>query len=214
MARRCGRPTRDGGQCTKKVGAAGRCGADHATHGPAVATASVHNAAVTTDPFATSATSALTLAALEDLTRRWAGRGVRIDMLHRDGEPTAVLSKIAVDDTHRGQGLADAAMTDLTGWADSHGVTLALTASGDFGASPVRLRSWYARHGFVPNRGKDHRVAESMVRPHPDERAAPPSVRPPTAEESEAALLAELDAKVADGRMSAAEADEIRAMLR
>ena len=34
------------------------------------------------------------------------------------------------------------------------------------------------------------------------------------ASESEAALLAELDAKVADGRMSAAEADEIRAMLR
>ncbi|AXV09995.1 hypothetical protein DVS28_b0225 (plasmid) [Euzebya pacifica] len=138
---------------------------------------------------------------------------MRIDMLHRDGEPTAVLSRIAVDADRRGQGLADTAMTELTGWADSHGITLALTASGDFGASPRRLRDWYGRHGFVPNRGTDHRVTESMVRPHPEERPAPPAARPATAAESEAALLAELDTKVADGRMSAAEADAIRAML-
>lgn len=214
MGRRCGRPTRSGGRCTKRIGPAGRCGADHAEPGQAVTADRVHTATVTQDPFAAPGSpTGPTRGPLEDLTSRWADRGVRIDMLHRDGEPTAVLSRIAVEDHQRGQGLADAAMVDLTGWADRHGITLALTASGDFGASPSRLRAWYARHGFVPNRGKDHRVAESMVRPHPDERPPLPVTRTATAQESESALLAELDAKVADGSMSAEEADAIRAML-
>lgn len=79
------------------------------------------------------------------------------------------LSLIRTHEGHRGGGHADAAMRDLLDHADRHGVTLTLTPEplhGDRKTSKTRLTSWYARHGFVPNKGrnKDYEISDTMYR--------------------------------------------------
>lgn len=152
---------------------------------------------------------------LEPVRQAWANRGVELSVAVMGDGCVAELGLIRVRDDLRGAGLARQAMDDLLSWADREGVTVALTPDGSFGASARRLRDFYASLGFQSNKGsgRDYRVTATMIRPHPDERPpeAPKTVM--TADESAVALLAELDAKVADGRMSAEEADEIRSMF-
>ncbi len=80
------------------------------------------------------------------------------------------LNMIQVSPEHQGKGYAGAALRDLTGYADSQGVPMALTVGvpeGRKGLSQSMLKRWYSSHGFVPNKGrnKDWNWAESMIRP-------------------------------------------------
>ncbi|MFC6938133.1 hypothetical protein ACFQHO_53880 [Actinomadura yumaensis] len=54
---------------------------------------------------------------------------------------------------HRGRGLADAALHDVTALADRLGLTLRLRVepiTGDEDTCHARLIAWYSRHQFVP----------------------------------------------------------------
>jgi hypothetical protein len=67
----------------------------------------------------------------------------------------------------RSQGLASAALTDLCAVADAHELTLCLTPQPmGKGLTARQLACWYARHGFLPNRGRrlDPTITDSMVR--------------------------------------------------
>ncbi len=66
----------------------------------------------------------------------------------------------------RGQGIASQVMLELTGEADRRDTILALDPSSDFGSSATRLRKFYARFGFVPNKGrrKDFRTRSVLIR--------------------------------------------------
>lgn len=66
----------------------------------------------------------------------------------------------------RGQGIGTAAMTDIADTADAQGATVALTPSKDFGGSVPRLKEFYGRFGFVPNKGRsrDFEISEDMYR--------------------------------------------------
>ncbi|MEN3973110.1 GNAT family N-acetyltransferase [Sphingomicrobium sp. XHP0235] len=84
-----------------------------------------------------------------------------------DGERYAMLNMINTPPEARGQGSADAAMRELVGAADEAGMTLTLTPEAmDNATSLARLREFYARHGFIPNRGrnKDYEASAAMYR--------------------------------------------------
>jgi hypothetical protein len=57
-------------------------------------------------------------------------------------------------------------MDELTAYADAYGLNLATTPSADFGGSVARLRRFYARFGFAPNKGRsrDYGTQETMIR--------------------------------------------------
>lgn len=90
--------------------------------------------------------------------------GVKLD-LHRASAGHVVLSRIVTP--QRSQGTGSKIMRRIVDEADRHGHTLALTPSGDFGGSPARLKRFYARFGFVPNKGRnrDYEISEDMLRP-------------------------------------------------
>ena len=69
-------------------------------------------------------------------------------------------------------------MADLTAIADENGLPFALSPSGDFGGSVGRLKDFYSRFGFVPNKGrnKDFRISESYVR-NPSQPPAPKGIK-------------------------------------
>lgn len=78
-----------------------------------------------------------------------------------------ILSRIVVPKTDRNNGLGTKVMEWICAAADAQGVTIALTPSTDFGGSSTdRLKSFYRRFGFVPNKGryKDFRISEAMIR--------------------------------------------------
>ena len=66
-----------------------------------------------------------------------------------------------------GKGYGSRFMEELTRMADKNGWTLALTPDTSFGGSSVgRLKKFYKRFGFVPNKGRstDFNTRESMIR--------------------------------------------------
>lgn len=76
------------------------------------------------------------------------------------------VGQIVVPQAERGAGIGTAVMRDLLDVADEQGATVALTPSGDFGGSVARLREFYRRFGFVPNKGRgaDYSISEGMYR--------------------------------------------------
>lgn len=82
------------------------------------------------------------------------------------------LNKIDVPKGKREGGIGTAVMNDLVSLADQQGAVLKLSPSSDFGGSVPRLKDFYARFGFVQNKGKnaDLAISESMYRP--------PSIQP------------------------------------
>ena len=75
------------------------------------------------------------------------------------------LNKIIANELGKGNG--SRFMEELTRMADKNGWTLALTPDTSFGGSSVgRLKNFYKRFGFVPNKGRstDFNTRESMVR--------------------------------------------------
>lgn len=90
--------------------------------------------------------------------------GLKLSLSERDGIVT--LSNITVPQELREQGIGTEVMSRVIEWADANGKTLALTPSSDFGGKVSRLKEFYSRLGFVPNRGKgkDFAISESMYR--------------------------------------------------
>ena len=88
------------------------------------------------------------------------------------------LSRIEVPKGERGKGIGTSVMADLTAIADENGLPVALSPSGDFGGSVGRLKEFYSRFGFVPNKGrsKDFRISESYVR-NPSQPPAPKGIK-------------------------------------
>ena len=75
------------------------------------------------------------------------------------------LNKIIANELGKGSG--SRFMEELTRMADKNGWTLALTPDTSFGGSSVgRLKKFYKRFGFVPNKGRstDFNTRESMIR--------------------------------------------------
>jgi GNAT superfamily N-acetyltransferase len=77
------------------------------------------------------------------------------------------LSELRVLPEARNQGLGSAFMRDLVAEADARGLPMSLTPDGEWGGNVRRLREFYRRFGFEPNRGRgrDLTTYETMVRP-------------------------------------------------
>ncbi|MGW4240948.1 GNAT family N-acetyltransferase [Nocardia sp. NPDC004722] len=77
-----------------------------------------------------------------------------------------ILGRLVVPEDQRNQGIGTAIMRRLTDAADRWSIPSALTPGNTYGGSLSRLRPFYRRFGFVPNRGRarDFATTESMVR--------------------------------------------------
>ena len=93
---------------------------------------------------------------------------VEIDLHPLRGDSnTLYLSKIAVPEGQRGQGLGTKAMQDVIARADAEGKRVVLSPSTEYGATSVgRLKDFYKRFGFVENKGrnKNYAVSQTMYR--------------------------------------------------
>lgn len=90
--------------------------------------------------------------------------GVKVSLGHSGNHVT--LHKIIVPPEKRGSGVGSAVMDTLHRYADTHGKTVALSPSSDFGGNKKRLQGFYKRFGYVENKGrnKDFAISESMYR--------------------------------------------------
>ena len=102
--------------------------------------------------------------ALEDVLRA-KYPGVKLS-LTGDASKGYKLNQIIVPEEQRGSGVGSAIMRDIADTADQQGATVTLSPSADFGGSVGRLKEFYSRFGFVPNKGKskDFAISESMYR--------------------------------------------------
>lgn len=78
---------------------------------------------------------------------------------------SVILGKIVAK--NKGNGAGTRFMEGLTNWADRNNKTVLLTPDDSFGASSVsRLKEFYRRFGFKPNKGRsaDYRFSETMIR--------------------------------------------------
>ena len=92
--------------------------------------------------------------------------GIDHHISHNPTNKTTTVSKIVVPKDKRNSGVGSKAMRAITNHADKHGHRLVLTPSADFGGSVGRLKSFYKRHGFIENKGKnkDFSTRETMYR--------------------------------------------------
>ena len=91
--------------------------------------------------------------------------GISLSLSERP-DKTLTLSKIVVPKEKRNQNIGSKVMERICSYADTHGITIFLSPSSDFGGSKARLGEFYKRFGFMPNKGKhkDFRHQETMVR--------------------------------------------------
>lgn len=91
--------------------------------------------------------------------------GVRVS-LETNAAGFVILSRLVVPKGERNDGTGSAVMATLAAYADAHGLPLATTPSADFGGSVARLRRFYGRFGFAPNKGRtrDYGTQETMIR--------------------------------------------------
>lgn len=84
----------------------------------------------------------------------------------RDADSVVSLDEIVVPKEQRGSGVGTRVMEEIVAEADRNGWTVALTPSNAKGGSVTRLREFYRRFGFVPNKGrnKDFRTTQAYVR--------------------------------------------------
>jgi GNAT superfamily N-acetyltransferase len=101
---------------------------------------------------------------VEDLMARAEAMGAKLDI--SQGNNGLTLSRIVVPPSARSQGVGSRIMRDVENYADSAGLPVGLTPSGDFGGSVPRLNEFYRRFGFMPNRGRsrDFSTRETMLR--------------------------------------------------
>ena len=85
------------------------------------------------------------------------------------GDDAIELSKIVVEKKERKSGIGTEIMEKVAKFADEKGLIVHLDPSTDHGATSVnRLKKFYSRFGFVPNKGRneDYRFRGGMIR-HP-----------------------------------------------
>jgi GNAT superfamily N-acetyltransferase len=101
---------------------------------------------------------------VDDLVARAAAMGARLDI--SQGRNGLTLSRIEVPPSARSQGVGSRVMREVESYADSAGLPVGLTPSGDFGGSVPRLNEFYRRFGFTPNSGRsrDFSTRETMLR--------------------------------------------------
>lgn len=102
---------------------------------------------------------------LAGLIGRWEDQDV--DLVITEKADAITLHKVVVPESSRGGGVGSAFMDDLTAYADRAGKRIDLTPSTDFGATSVaRLKRFYAKHGFVENKGRnaDYAISQAMYR--------------------------------------------------
>jgi ribosomal protein S18 acetylase RimI-like enzyme len=105
-----------------------------------------------------------------EMLQRTAPTNTKVEIdLHplRGDSNTLYLSKIAVPEGQRGQGLGTKAMEDVIARADAEGKRVVLSPSTEYGATSVtRLKDFYKRFGFVENKGrnKNYAVSQTMYR--------------------------------------------------
>jgi GNAT superfamily N-acetyltransferase len=99
----------------------------------------------------------------QDLAARFPG--VRVS-LETNAAGFVILSALIVPKGARNSGTGSAVLAALTAYADAHGLPLATSPCADFGGSVARLRRFYARFGFAPNKGRsrDYGTQETMIR--------------------------------------------------
>jgi GNAT superfamily N-acetyltransferase len=110
----------------------------------------------------------ITKQGLSDLIKDIESRGITLDAYASPEKNNITLSRLLVPENMRGMGLGSSAMSDIVNLADQEGATISLSPSTDFGATSInRLKDFYSRFGFVPNKGKykDFSISESMYRP-------------------------------------------------
>ena len=82
-------------------------------------------------------------------------------------EPAIVsIDSIVFPKDKRNEGSGTAMMGEVISWANRNSLILSLDPSSDFGGSVSRLRKFYRRFGFAPNKGrkKDFRTRNAMIR--------------------------------------------------
>jgi len=101
---------------------------------------------------------------VEDLVARAEAMGAKLNI--SQGNNGLTLSRIVVPPSARSQGVGSRIMRDVERYADSAGLPVGLTPSGDFGGSVPRLNEFYRRFGFTPNTGRsrDFSTRETMLR--------------------------------------------------
>lgn len=105
---------------------------------------------------------------LAELIQNLESQGLNVDAFYNPKSNQVSLSRIVVPKESRGQGIGTKAMQDLIDFADEQNALMSLSPSTDFGATSInRLKDFYSRFGFVPNKGKykDYSISESMYRP-------------------------------------------------
>jgi GNAT superfamily N-acetyltransferase len=105
---------------------------------------------------------------LDALIQNLESQGLNVDAFYNPKSNQVSLSRLVVPKESRGQGIGTQAMQDLVNFADEQNALMSLSPSTDFGATSVnRLKDFYSRFGFVPNKGKykDFSISESMYRP-------------------------------------------------
>lgn len=82
-------------------------------------------------------------------TGQWRPDGTRAEVWTY-GDGFAYVFDIETRAALRGRGRGSALLAELCQAADEAGITLVLLPAADDPGDEVRLRAWYARHGFVP----------------------------------------------------------------
>lgn len=102
---------------------------------------------------------------LSDLRKQYRDKNIDLSA-YGSIDKGVTLSKIEVQKSYRGKGLATKAMQDLIKIADDNGVLLKLSPTNEFGASKSRLIDFYKRFGFIENKGrsKNLQINETMYR--------------------------------------------------
>ena len=101
---------------------------------------------------------------LSELRKHLDSLGVEHHISHGPGSLT--ISKIVVPKEHRNKGLGSKAMSAITQHADKYHRQINLTPDSSFGGTKSRLVSFYKRHGFIENKGrnKDFSTRDTMYR--------------------------------------------------
>lgn len=104
---------------------------------------------------------------LNDISNYANDKNVSLDVHHNKNTNSLNISKLVVPKEHRGTGIGSDIMNRLKSHADTNKMKMTLTPSTDFGATSVnRLKTFYKKHGFIENKGKnkDFSISDSMYR--------------------------------------------------
>ena len=84
-----------------------------------------------------------------------------------DNEETQLveIALLIVPEDKRGQGIASEVLNNIIQWANKSNYSLAIDPSAEFGTPVTKLKRFYSKFGFKPNKGKhkDYRTRYTMI---------------------------------------------------